>query len=71
MCRDSLVPRLFPPPVFDRLLYANMEGDSAWEIWSHAVTSSRQRVDTQGVVPDEESQSPFLYYQSKGWRPEC
>jgi len=25
----------------------------AWEIWSHAVMSGRQRVDTQGVVPDE------------------
>jgi len=25
----------------------------AWEIWSHAFMSGRQRVDTQGVVPDE------------------
>jgi len=25
----------------------------AWEIRSHAVTSVRQRVDTQGAVPDE------------------
>ena len=28
-----------------------------WEIWSRAVTSGRQKVDTQGVVPGEESQS--------------
>ena len=27
----------------------------AWEIWSRAVMSVRQKVDTQGVVPDEES----------------
>ena len=33
----SLVPRLIPPPVFDRL------------IWSHAVTSGRQMVDTRGA----------------------
>ena len=26
---NSLVPRLFPPPVFNRLQYANMEG-KAW-----------------------------------------
>ena len=25
----------------------------AWEIWSHVVMSDRQRVDTQGAVPDE------------------
>ena len=25
----------------------------AWEIWSHAVMSGRQRVDIQGAVPDE------------------
>ena len=24
----------------------------AWEIWSRAVTSGRQMVDTRGVVPD-------------------
>jgi len=33
-----------------------------WEISSRAVTSGRQMVDTRGVVPDEESRSPFLYY---------
>ena len=43
----------------------------AWEILSRAVTSGRQKVDTRGAVPDEESQSPFLYYRSGGWRPEC
>jgi len=40
-------------------------------MWDY--TSGRQRVDTQGVVLSEESQSPFFYYyiyQSKGWRPE-
>ena len=36
------------------------------EIWSHAVTSGSQRVDTQGV-PNEEFQSPFLSIE--GWRP--
>ena len=29
----------------------------AWEIWSRAVTSGRQRVDTWGVVPDGESRA--------------
>ena len=42
----------------------------AWEISSRAVTSGRQKVDTRGAVPDEESRSPFLYYRSEGWRPE-
>jgi len=23
-----------------------------------------------GAVPDEESRSPFLHYQSEGWKPE-
>jgi len=67
---SSLVPRPFPRPLFDCLQYANMEG-KAWEIWSHPVTSGRQMVDTRGAVPDVESQSPFLYYWSEGWRPEC
>ena len=31
----------------------------AWEIWSRVVTWSRQKVDTWGAVPDEESRSPF------------
>ena len=47
----SLVPRLFPLPVFDHLQYAIGRG-KVWEIWSRAVTSGRQRVDTQGVVPN-------------------
>ena len=42
----------------------------AWEISSRAVTSGRQKVDTRGAVPYEESRSPFLYYRSEGWRPE-
>ena len=29
------------------------------------------QADTRGAVPDKESRSPFLYYQSEGWRPEC
>ena len=41
---NSLVPRPFPPPVFDCLQYANM-GGKAWEIWSRAVISGRQKVD--------------------------
>ena len=32
----------FPPPVFDHLI----QRGKAWEIWSHVVTSHRQRVDT-------------------------
>jgi len=47
---NSLIPRLFPPPVFNCLQYANMEGEGL-EIWSRVVTSGRQRVDTRGVVP--------------------
>ena len=43
----------------------------AWEIWSCAVMSGRQKVDTRGAVPVEESRSPSLYYRSEGWRPEC
>ena len=29
-----------------------IQREKAWEMWSHAVTSGRQRVDKQGVVPD-------------------
>ena len=65
----SLVPRLFPPPVIDRLQYANMDGEGLGDS-SRAVTSGRQKVDTRGAVPNEESRSPFLYYRSEGWRPE-
>ena len=42
----------------------------AWEISLRAVTSGRQKVDTRGVVPVDETWSPFLYYWSEGWRPE-
>ena len=42
----------------------------AWEIWSHAVMSGKQKVDTHGVVPGEEFRSPFLYCRSEDWRPE-
>ena len=42
----------------------------AWEFWSREVMSGRQKEDTREAVPDEESQSSFLYYRSEGWRPE-
>ena len=29
-----------------------IQREKAWEIWSHAATSGRQRVDKQGAVPD-------------------
>ena len=58
----SLTPRLFPPPVFDRLRCADMEGE---EIWSRAVMSDRQRVDIKGAVPDKESQIPFPGLEAK------
>jgi len=44
----SLIPRLFLPPVFDRLQHANMEGEGLEDL-------SRMQlhwVDTQGAVPD-------------------
>ena len=66
---SSLVPRPFPPPVFDRLQYANTEGEGLGDLVT-CVTSGRQTVDTRGAVPEEESRSPFLYYRSEGWRPE-
>ena len=43
----SLIPRPFPPPVFDRLQHRNTEG-KAWEVRSRAVTSGRQRVGAWG-----------------------
>ena len=33
----SLVPRLFPPPVFDRLQYANTEGEGLGDL-THSLT---------------------------------
>jgi len=62
---SSLVPRPFPPPVFDRLQYANTDGEGLGDL-----ITGRQKVDTRGAVPDEESRSRFLYYRSEGWRPE-
>ena len=62
----SLIPRLFPPPVFDRFQHEIRWG-KAWEIWSHAVLSGRHMVDTRRVVPNEESRFPVLYCPSKGW----
>ena len=38
--------------------------------WSHAATSSRQWVDSRGVVSNEESESTLFCYQFKCWRPE-
>jgi len=35
----------FPPPVFDRLQYANMEGEGLGDFVTW-VTSGRQKVDT-------------------------
>ena len=37
----------------------------AWGIWSHVETSGRQRVGTQGAVPDEESQNPSCYVSTR------
>ena len=45
----SFIPRPFPSLAFDCLQYANTEGE-AWEIWSHAISSGRQRVVTWGAV---------------------
>lgn len=45
----NLVPRSLPCPVFDHIQYANMR-EKACEIWSHAMMSSREIVDTWGVV---------------------
>ena len=56
----SLVPRL---PVFDCFQYEIRRG-KAWEIWSCVVPSGRQVLNTQGAVPNEESQCPFLYCTS-------
>ena len=39
--KSSLVPRLFPPPVFDRVLYAKTEGEGLGERVT-CVTSGRR-----------------------------
>ena len=36
----------FPPPVFDCTAVMQTWKGKAWEIWSRAVMSGRQRVDT-------------------------
>jgi len=56
----SLVPRLFPPPVYLIAYSMQIRRGKAWEIWTCAVTSGRQKVDTRGAVPKEESLKPFL-----------
>ena len=47
--------------------------EEAWEILSCVVTSCNvrytQKVDTQGVAPNKESQGPSLQCLSKNWRP--
>ena len=62
----SLIPRPFPPPVFDHFQYEIRRG-KAWEIWSRAVPSGC----TLRAVPDEEYQCPVLYIPSKCWKSEC
>ena len=47
----SLIPRLFPPPLINCFQYEIWRG-KACEIWSRALTSGRQMVDTQGAVPN-------------------
>jgi len=64
-CTCSFIPRQFPPSVFDRLQYANMEG-KAWEIRSCVVTSGRQRVDRWGVVPNWTVIIPALHWPVPG-----
>jgi len=50
---NNLLPRLFPPPVFDCLQYANAEWRRPGRYHHmHVVTPGRQKVDTWGVVPD-------------------
>jgi len=45
----SLIPRPFPPPVFDCLQYASTEGKGLGDL----VTSGRQWVDTREAVPNK------------------
>ena len=54
----SLVPRPFPPPVYDRILYAKTEGEGLGESRGQVDV----RVDTRGVVTDRcNSQTLFLH----------
>ena len=47
MLLDSLVPRPFPPPVFDRILYAKTEGEGLGERVT-CVTSGRRECRREG-----------------------
>ena len=49
--RSSLVPRPFPPPVFDHLQYAKMEGEGLRERVTY-MTSGRHEGRREGMVPD-------------------
>ena len=49
----SLVPRPFPPPVFERLQYAKTEGKGLGERVMYVISGRVDvRVDTRGAVPD-------------------
>ena len=61
--RFSLLPRPFPPPVFDRLQYAKTEGEGLGERVTF-VTSG----NVGGGVPDEESRGPSCNILSKNLR---
>ena len=64
----SLVPRPFPPPVFDHILYQKWRG-KAWEKGSHAWCQVDVRVDIRrGAVPDKESWDPSCNILSKSLR---
>ena len=60
----SLVPRPFPPPVFDRLQYANTKGEGLGDLVTCG-TSGRQMVDTRGAVPDNIISS---FVSNRPWR---
>ena len=46
----SLIPRLFPPPVFDHLQYASTEGEGLGDLVTCDDIREIER-ETQGVVP--------------------
>ena len=55
LCHSQAIPRPFPGrSQLQYLITCSMQlwRGKTWEIWSRADTSSRQRVDTQGAVPD-------------------
>ena len=51
----SLVPRPFPPPVFDRIPYAKTEGEGLGERVTCVTRQVDVRVDAREAVPDKES----------------